>query len=115
MLTRLFKAINISLFWENLIHGKGNLPNQEMKVWPLLTKRFLLFFTVENNVCYGFVICGLYYVEVGSFYVYFGEGFFFIMNGCGILSKAFSASIEDHIDSSFSLLIWYITLLICVY
>ena len=58
------------------------------------TQRFLLFFAVENNVCYGFVICGLYYVEVGSFYAYFLEGFFFIMNGYGILSKAFSASIE---------------------
>ena len=28
-------------------------------------------FTIENNVCYGFVIYGLCYVEVGSFYADF--------------------------------------------
>ena len=35
------EATCISLFWENLTHGKWNLQNQEMTVWPLLTKRFL--------------------------------------------------------------------------
>ena len=36
----------------------------------------------------------LYYVEVCSFYAFFLESFFlFIINGCWILSKAFSASI----------------------
>ena len=31
------------------------------------------FFTIENNVCCGFVIYGLYYVEVGSLYSHFLE------------------------------------------
>lgn len=35
------EATRISLSWENLTHGKWNLQNQEVKVWPLLTKRFL--------------------------------------------------------------------------
>ena len=35
-----------------------------------------LFFTTENDVCCGFVIYGLYYVEVGSLYAYFLEGFY---------------------------------------
>ena len=39
-------------------------------------------------------------------------GFFFIINGCWILSKAFSASIEIIIwFLSFNLLMWYITLI----
>ena len=43
-------------------------------------------------VCCGFVIYSFCYVEVCSFYSCFLEGF--IINGCWILSKAFSASIE---------------------
>ena len=39
-------------------------------------------FTVENNVCCGFVIYGLYYVELGSFYAHFLEIIFKITNGC---------------------------------
>ena len=34
-------------------------------------------FTIENNVCCGFVIDGLNYVELDSFYVHFLENFFF--------------------------------------
>ena len=34
------------------------------------------FFTIENDVGCGFVIYGLYYVEVCSLYVYFLEGFY---------------------------------------
>ena len=30
-----------------------------------------LFFTIENNVCCGFIIYGLYYVEVDFFYAQF--------------------------------------------
>ena len=58
--------------------------------------------------CCGFVIYGLYYVELSSLYAYFLESFF--INGCWILSKAFSASIEIIIwFLFFSLLIWCIT------
>ena len=67
------------------------------------------FFTIENNVCCRLIIYGLYYVEVGSFYAHFLKSL--TINGCWILSKAFSASIEIIVwFLSFSLLIWYITL-----
>ena len=57
-----------------------------------------------------FIIYGLCYVEVGSFYANFLKSF--NINGCWILSKAFSASIEMIIwFLSFNLLIWYITLI----
>ena len=49
--------------------------------------------------CCGFIIYGFYYVEVCSFYACFLEGF--IINGCWILSKAFSASIE--------IIIWFLS------
>ena len=49
---------------------------------------------IEYDVSCGFVIYGLYYVEVCSFYTHFLEVFFFlIINGCWILLKAFSASV----------------------
>ena len=40
----------------------------------------VVFFTIENDVCCGFVVCGLYYVEVGSLCVHFLESL--IINGC---------------------------------
>ena len=39
-----------------------------------------LIFTIEDNVCCGFIISGFYYVEVCSFYACFLEGFY--QNGC---------------------------------
>ena len=70
------------------------------------------FFTIEDNVCCGFVIYSFYYVEVCSFYSCFLESFFFIINGCWILSKAFSASVEIIIWLLFfNLLTWWITLI----
>ena len=36
------------------------------------------FFTIEDNVCCGFVIYSFYYVEVWSFYSCFLEGFLFV-------------------------------------
>ena len=39
------------------------------------------FFTIEDNVCCGFVIYSFYYVEVCSFYSCFLESLF-IINGC---------------------------------
>ena len=32
-------------------------------------------FTINNNVCCRLIICGLYFVEVGSFYAHFFEEF----------------------------------------
>ena len=60
------------------------------------------------------IIYGLYYFEVGSFYAHFWR--VLIINGCWILTKAFSASIEMIIwFLSFNLLIWYITLIdLCI-
>ena len=51
-----------------------------------------LFFTIENNVCCRLITYGLYYVEVGSSLPMFWRTL--IINGCWILSKAFSAYIE---------------------
>ena len=34
-----------------------------------------LFFSSENNICCGFVLYGLYYIEVGSFYAHFLKSF----------------------------------------
>ena len=34
-------------------------------------KKCFQFFTVEYDVGYWFIICGLYYVEVCPFYIYF--------------------------------------------
>ena len=41
-------------------------------------KRFE-FFTFENDVDCGFVVCGLCYVEVDSLYAHFLESFFFFL------------------------------------
>ena len=52
----------------------------------------LSIFTIEDNVCCGFVIYSFYYVEVCSFYSCFLESFYhkWVLN----FVKAFSASIE---------------------
>ena len=42
---------------------------------PDLQGECFQFFTIENNVCYRFIIYGLYYVEVGSFYAHFLKSF----------------------------------------
>ena len=72
------------------------------------------FFTLEDNVFWGFVRYSFYYVEIYFFYSCFLEGFL-IINGCWILSKAFPASTKMIIwFSLFSLLMRCITL-ICKY
>ena len=48
---------------------------------PDLRGESFQFVTAEYN-SYGFVIYGLYYVEVHSFYIHFIESFFFIINEC---------------------------------
>ena len=44
---------------------------------PDLRRNAFSFFTIENNVCCGYVIYGLYYVEIGSFNAQFRTVFFF--------------------------------------
>ena len=45
--------------------------------WFLILKeRLVVVFIIENDVCYGLAIYGLYYVEVGSLYAYFPERFY---------------------------------------
>jgi len=84
--------------------GKGAL------VLFLILGGILQVFTIENNVCCRLIIYGLYYVEVGSFYTHFLKSF--KHNGCWILSKAFSSSIEIILwFLSFNLLIWCIILI----
>uniref|UniRef100_A0A9L0R6A8 Uncharacterized protein n=1 Tax=Equus caballus TaxID=9796 RepID=A0A9L0R6A8_HORSE len=68
------------------------------------------FCPLSMMLAYGFVVYGLYYVEVVSFYAHFVQ--IFIINGCWILSNAFSASIEMIMWFLFlSLLMWCITLI----
>ena len=67
------------------------------------------FFTTEDNVCCGFVIYSFYYVDFAPSILAFLR--VFIINGCWILSKAFSASTEIIMCLLFfNLLIWWITL-----
>ena len=69
------------------------------------------FLAIEDNVCCRFIIYGIYYVEVFHSVPAFWR-VFLIINGCGILSKAFSSSIDIIIwFLSFSLLMWCITLI----
>ena len=42
----------------------------------LILEEILSGFTIENDFCYGFVVYGLYYVEVVSLYAHFLESFF---------------------------------------
>ena len=42
----------------------------------LILVEWFQFFTTENDVCCGFVIYGLYYVEVSSLYAHFLESFY---------------------------------------
>ena len=69
-------------------------------------------FTVGNNAPCGFVVYGLYYIEVVSFYADFLGCFFFLITNRGwILLKAFFASAEMIIlFSPCHLLIWCISL-----
>ena len=70
-------------------------------------EKVLQFITVENNVCCGFVIYGLYYVEVCSFSAYFLESFChkWVLN----FVKCFLCICwDDHMIFIFNLLIWCI-------
>ena len=50
-----------------------------------------LFFITENDVCCGFVVYGLYYVEVGCLHTHFLESFYckWVLNFVKSLEKAF--------------------------
>ena len=52
-----------------------NYESEHPSVVPDLTGNVFIFFTIENNVCCGFVIYSLYYVEVGSLCAHFLESF----------------------------------------
>ena len=59
-----------------------------------------------------FIIYGLSYIEVCTFYAHFLYSFFLITYGCWILSKVFYASIEMTISFLFfSLLMWCVILI----
>ena len=76
----------------------------------LILEKMLLAFHSWYDVSYQFVICGLYFVELCFLYVHFLENF--IINGCWILSEAFSASVDLIISFLFfNFLMWYITLI----
>ena len=49
---------------------------------------FFKLFTIDNDVSSGFVIYGLYYVEVGSLYAHFLKGFLSEM-GVGFCQRLF--------------------------
>ena len=61
-------------------------------------------FSIEYYICCGFVINGFDSVKECFLYTHFG--IVLIMNGCWILSDAFSASVE--------MILWFLTfLLLC--
>ena len=68
------------------------------------------FFTFENNVCSGFLIYGLYYVEVGSFFAHVLKGIYhkWVLK---FFKSFFCLCWDGHMVLSCSLLIWYITLM----
>ena len=57
-----------------------------------LRRKCFQFFSTENSVCSGFVVYGLDYIKVGSFYAHFLESFFhtWALN----FIKSFSVCIE---------------------
>ena len=68
------------------------------------------FFTIENNVCFGLIMYGLYYIEIDYFYPHFLKSF----NHKWVLDfvKGFFCIYWDyHIAFSFNLLTWCITLI----
>ena len=68
------------------------------------------FFTIENNVCFGLIMYGLYYIEIDSFYPHFLKSF----NHKWVLDfvKGFFCIYWDEIwFLSLNVLIWYITLI----
>ena len=75
----------------------------------LIIEKMFSAFTIEYDGCWGFVIDGLYYIEVGSLYAYVLESFYhkWMLNFI-----AFSASIEVVIwFLFFNLFMWYIILI----
>ena len=62
---------------------------------PLILEETLSVFHVDNYVSYGFVINGLYFVEVGSLYAHFLESFYhkWVLN---FVKALFSIFWDDH-------------------
>ena len=60
-------------------------------------RKCLQFFIIKNNICLGFIIYGLYYVEVGSFYAYFWRVFFYHKCILNLLESFFYIYWDNHI------------------
>ena len=90
---------------------KLNKSGEGGHLWLVPDKRKCLqLFIIECDVICGLVIDGLYYAEVCSLYICFLR--VFIINGCQILSKAFSTSIVIIMwFLFFNLLVWYFILI----
>ena len=73
-------------------------------IWSLL---FLVLCSLLSMLGLPFIY-SLYYIEIRSLYIHFVE--IYIMNGCWILSSAFSASIEVIIWFLSFILMWRITM-----
>ena len=75
-----------------------------------LERKCFWFFAVEDNVCCGFFIYGLYYFKSCSLYAYFLESFYhkWVLN---FVKSFFCICWNDHMVLSFNLLIWCITLI----
>ena len=72
------------------------------------------FFTIENNVCCGFVIYGLYYVEIDSLYAHFLESFYdkYVLN---FIKSFFCIYWDDHMvfTLQFVNIVYHINLFAC--
>ena len=92
-----------------LLQGNLSDPGIELMSLCLLIGRQVLYHYCHLG-SHGFIICGLYYGEVLSFYTYFVKGFYhkWVWN----LVKYFSASTEMIVwILLFFWLMWYITLI----
>jgi len=56
-----------------------------------------LFFTIENDASFGFVINGIYYIGVVPLYAHSLERFFFFLSGMGIeFCQKLFLHLDDH-------------------
>ena len=66
----------------------------------LILEEMLSVFNIENNVCCGFFIYGIYYVEVGSLYAHFLESYHkWVLNaGEGVERKEPSCTVGGNVN-----------------
>jgi len=107
-----YSLISIARTFKTMLNNCGE--NGHPCLVPELRGNALSFSNIENNVCCGLFIYGLYYTEVGSLYAHFLNHFYhkWVLI---FFSKAFSASIEMIVwFLCFNLLVWCITLIACI-